>query len=566
MATSGRLTGLRQLRRQQGLAERRRQLRGGARAARRDAAFANQDPPIGGDEGQDAERRQDDIDDLPETAIQACSGFWSAYRHHRQSTGHDGPIVKAVARGLRRAAIHSAIIFLVGVIGTVALVGFAMAQTATDPNAAARTAAQQNVQQALQAQQQAIQNLQAGTGTQAQVQSAITNYAAAASTLNNLPPAPTTYGLSAADQILQNSGGMDGNTCILCSTIRTFINTGTTFANAIYAGVMPHAKNLLIIVAQLWLLTFVAKLIVVPREHGGAWWEFLKHAGIFVITSLFLTNSGYFFYWIFNLFQNTACSFGTFLIGLGGTTAPNLAGDTAGVGGTIGDSYASLWQYVEGAINPLIAFIGNRIDQENMVTKIGVVAEYAPLLIPFIFVMGVFAAFLIQAHFYFVVLAGLFPLLAVGMAFDKTRGYVVGAIRLCLSGALTIVTASIALAFTANIIKSGVTAFTSSAASGNTIMMGNSSYWQLFLTGFISIMMHLLAPRIAANISGATDSAATAAGVVAAGQLLGAKTLGLSYKGAKAGATGGASLLGDGAKAAGAKLADRFSRASPGGE
>lgn len=354
--------------------------------------------------------------------------------------------------------------------------------------------------------------------------------------------------------------------CYFCTPLRKFVATGNAFAKKMFSATMLHAKNLLVIVTQLWLLFFVGKMIVTPRENAGAWWEFLQTAGLIILVSTFLSTADYFFYWIYDLFQKSACQFGMFLISTGGGVSTTATGQD--IGGDVAAAYSGLWYNVEKAIMPLLIFVGTRC---SGVAHWALVFVYGPLLAPYIFVMGIFAAFLVQAHFYFVVLSGLFPLLLVGVVFKKTRGYAVGAVRLCLSGALTIVTASIALSFTASIITDGISGYLKVSASKGALgeaPMADGGYWTIFLIGFVSIMMHLLAPRIAANISGATDSAATAAGVVAAGQFLGSKAIKGGWGGAKLGgkglgAAGGWAMDKSGA---GEALRNRFSRASSVGD
>ena len=133
----------------------------------------------------------------------------------------------------------------------------------------------------------------------------------------------------------------------------------------------------------------------------------------------------------------------------------------------------------------------------------------------------------------------------------RTRGFTESAIRLYLSGGLTVVFAALAMGFTLSVTHTFTAQMAESVQAAQTDFFITWSYWGMLLLGFISVLLHLKAATLASNISGANDGAG---GRGVAGKIAG---LGGGY-----GVPGAA--IGGGAAAAGwatprmAELARRF--------
>lgn len=320
--------------------------------------------------------------------------------------------------------------------------------------------------------------------------------------------------------------------------------------------------------------------------------------------------------WLFEVvilgMQKTGLGIAQAVIGASG----NVCGD-AGTAPVLGDAgsgtYTALWQGVE-----CVAFTPVRYAAENWARLSGISGfigglgdwfAWLILAFPYLFVLGIFGAFLIQSMFYFLALAGTTPVILIFVVFDSTRGICWAALKFLLSGALTVVFAGMAMGFTgfvlakytrniANYQQLSISASLgqctarkleeyrrshngridnydvyrvinnqcqaeTNTASGSLATYDDDkvcdlnhftctkSYWAAFLIGMMSVLLHLLAPRIAANLSGASDSAATAAAVVGAGQMGAAKAMGwtqntLGWGLNTAGRTGGLMLYGAG--------------------
>jgi hypothetical protein len=178
------------------------------------------------------------------------------------------------------------------------------------------------------------------------------------------------------------------------------------------------------------------------------------------------------------------------------------------------------------------------------------------LAIPFMFVLLIFAAFILESAFKFLAITATSPLWVVSAFFPFSRAWSTAAIRLYFSAAFTILFAAMAMGFTIGVTEQYRLDFICAASShGPTCdqlgsdgaqsvlgdnqqiealkdtYVGASSFWIMLFIGMVSVLLHLKAPTLAANISGANDSAAPAAAVVAAGKMLaGAAILGGTKK------------------------------------
>ncbi|MEQ8832184.1 MAG: type IV secretion system protein [Alphaproteobacteria bacterium] len=165
------------------------------------------------------------------------------------------------------------------------------------------------------------------------------------------------------------------------------------------------------------------------------------------------------------------------------------------------------------------------------------------LALPFIFVLLIFAAFILESAFKFLAVTALSPLWIGALFFPFSRPWTMAAIRMYFSAAFTIMFAAMAMGFTLGVIEqyrlefaciqvevgptcqlAGVQSKEDLEASevvtaNDNLLVATKSYWIMLFVGFVSVLLHLKAPNLAANISGANDSAAPAAAVVAAGKM-----------------------------------------------
>lgn len=274
-------------------------------------------------------------------------------------------------------------------------------------------------------------------------------------------------------------------------------------------------------------------------------------------------------------------------------------------GAEIEGGYPLLWVHVEQIGFRIIDLISAQLSESSSWfggISMRLIAWFI-LGIPYFFVMGIFGAFLIQVQFYFIAISVVSPFLLIALVFKGTRAWVARALHFLIGGAMTVIFASVAMAFTGMLLNTFITELVSLTEHGNTAfgtmsqaeiaevndaawqacldanahmsagsvagmgmtpsqycaqgsmfsawhqwhdyrgaaleamghesgetgtIMGSSAYWAAFLLGFISVLLHLAAPRLASNISGANDSATSAMIVTAAGQFAAAKGISMA--------------------------------------
>lgn len=230
--------------------------------------------------------------------------------------------------------------------------------------------------------------------------------------------------------------------------------------------------------------------------------------------------------------------------------------------------YSKLWAQVEATVLPLIGIFFARLEN---VLDLGKAILAVILATPFVFVAGIFIAFLAQTLFYVAAVCAVSPLLIAGMMFGPIRSMLFASLRFAMGGGLTLIIAAIAMGVTGtltmDIIKTaGNEALQESIASADDRPSGldptpdgvamvrdlynlfngsldasdpadvtanpflsaeqakamlnpmRLSFYLALGAGAVSVILHLAAPRIASNIMGVTDSATSAGIVVAATQ------------------------------------------------
>lgn len=384
--------------------------------------------------------------------------------------------------------------------------------------------------------------------------------------------------------------------CLFCPMFTELFELGFGtgnggFARAAFDALQGPANALSRLLATYLVVWTMLQFMLYEQASREVLQRSIKLITVLIAVGFFLSQGGgsWMFETVIMGLQNTALAVAQKVIATGVQTCA-----TAGAG-----TYETLWSGVECVgFSPVRMAAENwaKIGWKNAIGGLGDWIAWLILAFPYLFVLGIFGAFLVQSMFYFLALAGTSPVILLFAVFDSTRGIVWSGLKFLLTGALTIVFAGMAMAFTGSVLtkyatnvasfqaytqdtnswaclqkgreayqaRTGVdfmtevdddknphylaafeeltrvrTACDKQAAAGKAGMevaasdrvcgadhfVCTKSYWAAFLIGMISVLLHLLAPRIAANLSGASDSAATAAAVVGAGQFGAAKAL-----------------------------------------
>lgn len=337
--------------------------------------------------------------------------------------------------------------------------------------------------------------------------------------------------------------------CLLCGPLAALVEPAMIFSKTIMLAFARISQSFANAVAMLALVVIALRGTVTPNAGAQFWMDSLKHLGIIALVTLLLTQFGMNWVGRASLVPlEAATAIGQFFIGMMRSPqnllqviysfSPTPMATQYGVGSIV-ENYVSLWSQVEVATFPVVCLGFEKMTGNASAIFGGEIFAGLFLIMPYLFVMGVFCAFLVQTMFYYVGVESLMPLIVIGLIFGTTRGILGSAVKILITGALTVVLASIAMGLTSHIVQiytPGMVQKLIQSASLS-LVWDLYEYWSLVFIGFMAVILHLLAPRIGANLGGAVDSAASAAAVVAAGQMLGTRAL-LATKGGLLGSGG----------------------------
>jgi hypothetical protein len=166
-------------------------------------------------------------------------------------------------------------------------------------------------------------------------------------------------------------------------------------------------------------------------------------------------------------------------------------------------------------------------------TAIGLIFAAVILSLPYLFVWGIFMAFVLEGVFKLLAITAVAPVLIVAAAFPATRGFATSGMRIVLGGVLTVIFAAVAMGFTLSVLDTFMNTLPMTGGSfnqGAAAFVKSKEYWAAFILGFVSVLFHLKAATLASNISGASDGPGAAAAVVAGGMSALAAVKGFAFK------------------------------------
>lgn len=318
--------------------------------------------------------------------------------------------------------------------------------------------------------------------------------------------------------------------CVMCGLTERIETSSRTFRERSFKALVGPAAGFGRLLSLIWLYLFVAGLFLQPSKAPELVFGLLSRigwllamVGIFAAPDWILSN-------VINAGERTFMGLAGFVLGV---VQQSYSGSTASVPSLDSASwYSELWRQVERTIFPLLLELG-RGATPNGLLDISVLPRLlliVILAIPYTFVLGIFLAFMMQVIFYCSAITAVGPLLVLGLPWSATRGYLTGGIKFMVGGGLTLVFASIAMGTTGSMLNDQFNRVKLAAPTDQgmqaLLSITNVEYWYTLIVGFISVLLHLAAPRIASNLGGVTDSATSAAMVTAAGQFAGGKAVG----------------------------------------
>jgi hypothetical protein len=190
-----------------------------------------------------------------------------------------------------------------------------------------------------------------------------------------------------------------------------------------------------------------------------------------------------------------------------------------GATGVEAHSLQDMLSAVEDQVFNVLIVAGKMIGESGF-SHIGLAVYGLVMALPFLFVWGIFLAFIVEGIFKLLAITAVSPLLVAAAAFKPSRGFAVSGFRVVLGGALTVIFAAVAMGFTMHVLRDFIGKIPVSGGGFSQDMSswaGGKDYWGMILLGFVSVLFHLKAATLASNISGASDGPGAAAAAVTGG-------------------------------------------------
>ena len=393
----------------------------------------------------------------------------------------------------------------------------------------------------------------------------------------------------------QNGNGVAGNgqgtamsdadfagssTCHICAFVNDLGNQSDSYGLKVYQGVAQSTLKLwktLLTIGILWaaLMAIMAGKMDVKSIYLNAFSAIiitfmLSHsAGSGATNGLATAGSGPAFWNIVYLpLRTDSIQFAVSMVsGSSGVTIPS-----ADFHGNQLNPYAQLVGAMENAMMGVvmagwkaISLAGAGANQgvidhlKNMGSSFAGSIEGMLLMIPYMVVVGVFIAYVIESMFMFLGVICVSPVIIMLFYFEKGRAFLWIGMRIMLGAGLTLVFAGVAMGFTMFSVTNYEKALLPVIEVNPAAIITTWEYWICFFIGFCSILLHIKAKTLATNFSGANDGAGPAAAVAAIG-MAGMKTLAGGAIGKAVGGT--RAILGK----AGATARERLSSRRSGGE
>ena len=275
-----------------------------------------------------------------------------------------------------------------------------------------------------------------------------------------------------------------------------------TYALKAFNVLAPQTAKLFGVFIAVWLVWQLGVNLSMKGEFDRT--AFFKTLIGFLLIQTFLQTSGY--YWDY------------FYIPVKETTVKLAQAVVSCSGHVHGQDIRGLLETVEKELGHIFK-LQKMISKDTSFYQPHLILGGLILIIPYVFVWGLFLAYTLEGIFKLMAITTLAPLFIASSGFSSTRSFTTAAAKTVLGGCLTVIFAGVAMGFTISVLKHYMGSVPMNA-DGMTMNAGEwiygIDYWALFLIGFTSILFHLKASSLASNISGTSDGPTAAALVTGA--------------------------------------------------
>lgn len=238
--------------------------------------------------------------------------------------------------------------------------------------------------------------------------------------------------------------------CKLCSIFKDLEEIKTVWTIDIYHTIAPSITNVLKNLMLLYAAIMGVLMFTKPAEAPAMFKKFVISMVVMSVVLLMLNTAKDQppFAWIFlHEIENSALKLGVLIIqSTAGTPIPLTEANGL---------YAALTDLIEKQMWGILRIAaeilrgGTAIGITDALSRL---VTSVALMLPYIFVVGIFIAFLVEAMFKFISISMLSPLLMPCLIFGWSRAYVTASLRIILGAFLTIVFASMAMGLTVKVV------------------------------------------------------------------------------------------------------------------
>jgi len=269
--------------------------------------------------------------------------------------------------------------------------------------------------------------------------------------------------------------------CKFCSIFKSLEEVKEVWAKKIYDMIAPKITSILQSI-MIFYSMIMAILIMTKHQEGPAIFKkyFVAMVVMAIVRIMLFSREegGYPLAWIIiREIEISALKLGALII----STTAQAPVDVNQAGGL----YAALTNLMEEQIWVIFKIaqqIMNGGSYLGVTEGISRAITALIMLLPYIFVIGIFLAFLVEAMFKFITISMLSPLLMPALIFGWSRAYVTASLRILLGAFLTIVFASMAMGFTVNVVSKKMNEIDIIKAESETAIIDVTTKAQAFCT------------------------------------------------------------------------------------
>ncbi len=277
--------------------------------------------------------------------------------------------------------------------------------------------------------------------------------------------------------------------CYVCEMFSAFYDFGMQYGQDIYKALLPPSRLLFTAYVAGWIAWYIVFKGVFKGDFCIGY--FLKKSFLFVFVESLLQGSDFFWVYVHTPFLELISALAQKIVTLGKVSLndPTFQGTLLTVDQSLNRTIFQVWNILIGE--------GGWLSWKPIVAAL-------ILIIPYLLVICLFLAFMLEFVFALLVITAICPLLYSIICFKSLHPIVLSALRITLHGAMSLLFSSIAMGFTIEIFHKFSPLIPVESEGVSDQISGfifSSQYWAIWILGFLSVFFHLKASSFAKQIS-----------------------------------------------------------------